>query len=293
LNYNQYNIDAWRFKIRIKKKSWKTHPNMEMLSLTDGEVGVLDTQVGKESLIIIPDGPNVIEHYFELVEKLGKFYRLVIFDLYGFGYSVHNGNYDYSFARTNLLIEELLVRLKVERPSLAFPCANGFYGLAFARSFPEKINHLFLIQTPSLEEMLKWADRIVPSYLKKPFFSQMLMPFVEKKFAHRWYDYALPKGADREPYQKIALKGLDGGGNFCLCSLTQGLLSQEGEQLELDSTIATTLIHGDIDFTHRGTDFDSIRAYSKSAEVIQFENCGHFPDLEKKKQFIQVVKDRV
>lgn len=290
---NQYNIDAWRFRMSFKKKNWKTHPNMEMVSLADGEVRVLDTKVGKETLVIIPDGPNVIEHYFELMGDLGKFYRLVIFDLYGFGYSVHNGKYDYSFGRTNLLMEELFKTLEIERPSLAFPCANGFYGLSFARAFPEKVKHLFLIQTPSLGEMLKWADRIVPGYLKKPFLSQMIMPFVEKKFAQTWYDYALPKGVDRKPYQKVALDGLHGGGNFCLCSLTQGLLSQENEQLELDSSVKTTLIHGDIDFTHKGTDFESIKAYSKGAEVITFENCGHFPDLEKKNQFIQVIKDRI
>ena len=147
---NQYNIDSLRFGMTLKKKKWQTHPNIEMVKLTNGKLRVLDTKEGNKSLLIIPDGPNIIEHYFEIVDKLRKEYRVIIFDLYGFGFSIHNGSYDYSFSKTNLMIDELLDLLKIKRINLIFPCANGFYGIAYAHSNPEKVNQLILLQTPSL-----------------------------------------------------------------------------------------------------------------------------------------------
>jgi len=267
---NQYRIDGLRFKLQFGKKLWKTHPNMEMVNTSIGQLRILDTKEGKESLIIIPDGPNIIEHYFGLINNLQKQYRIVLFDLYGFGFSTHQGTYDYSFQKTNELLLELLDYLNIQQANLVFPCANGFYG-----------------------EMNKWSKRIVPSFLKKPYLSQLLMPFMEKKFANKWYDYALPKGVDRKPYQKIAVEGVKNGGNFCLCSLTQGLANQENKNLEIDPSIPTTLIYGENDFTHKTTNFESIRKYHEKIDIIKFEQCGHFPDLEKQDQFVQIIKEKI
>lgn len=290
---NQYTIDALRFKLRLSKKIWKTHPDMEMVDMSNGKLRVLDTKEGKEVVVIIPDGPNIIEHYFELLEHLRKRYRVVIFDLYGFGFSTHDGDYDYSHKKTNELLLELFDYLDVQRPNLVFPCAGGFYGLSFAHHYPEQVRQLILLQTPSQSEMSKWSDRIVPGYLKRPYASQVIMPFVEKKFASTWYDYALPKDVDRAPYQKIAVEAIQNGGSFCLCSLTQGLATQVNDNLEVDASIPTTLIYGDIDFTHKHTDFESIRAYHKKVDIIRFENCGHFPDLERKEHFMQILEDKI
>ena len=174
-----------------------------------------------------------------------------------------------------------------------FPCAGGFYGLSFTQAFPEKVNQLILIQTPSLGEMKKWTQRIVPNYLKKPYLSQLLMPFVETKFADKWYDYALPKGIDRTAYKAIALKGIKTGGTYCLCSLTQGISADMDTDFRIDSAIPMTLVYGTKDFTHKGTDFESILQYHSKAKLIPFEACGHFPDLEQENRFVKLLKERI
>ena len=286
---NKYWIDSLRFKLRSGKKNWNTHPDMHLLEMSFGELRVLDTKQGKQSIIIIPDGPNVIEHHLGMVDKLKSKFRVIVLDLPGFGFSTHNGNYDYSYLKTNELLIELLDLIKVDRVNIVFPCANGFYGLAFTHAYPEKVGSLTLIQTPSSESMNKWASRTVPNYLKKPVIGQMLMPFMEKKFADKWYDYALPKGVDRQLYQSIALKCLNDGGNFCLCSLTQGLLSLDEDLLFIDSRIPSTLVYGARDFTHKHTDFSGIGKYNKKIELICFENSGHFPDLEEEDKFAKLL----
>lgn len=289
----QYKIDALRSGLRLKKRNWKTHPKIEMLTLTGGKVRVLDTKVGKQSLLIIPDSPNVIEHYFDVIKQLGASYRVIIFDLYGFGFSHHNGKYDYSFDATTLLINEVLDLLKVNRTNIIFPCSHGFYGIAFATSNPEKVNQLILMQTPSLAEMNNWSDRIVPSFLKKPVLSQLIMPFVEKKFVDKWYDYSLPRETDKQPYKKVALEALNNGATYCLCSLTQGISTQNDHKFMLDNALPTTLIYGSKDFTHKTTDFESIKKYHNKVDIIQFEDCGHFPHLENKNKFIHIIKEKI
>lgn len=290
---NQFKIDALRFKLSRKKKNWNTHPDMSMVPVSNGSLRVLDTKEGKQTLIIIPDGPNVIEHYFNIVAILRKNYRVVIFDLFGLGFSTHTGGYDYSFDKTNNLIDELTDLLKISRPNLVFPCANGFYGLAYARTNPDKVNQLILLQTPTLPEMEKWSANVIPSFLKKPYLSQVIMPFVEKKIAHKWYKYALPKETKKEPFRQPALESLCNGGSYCLCSLTQGLSSERGASLTIDPSIPTTLIYGDSDFTHRPTNFEKVRAYHSKIDIIRFENCGHFPDLEFPNQFIQIIREKI
>jgi len=289
----QFSIDALRFSLKGKSKKYATHSDIRMVKLSIGNIRILDTKEGKETILIIPDGPNIIEHYFSLIKKLKKSFRIILFDLPGFGFSTHNGSYDYSFKKTNQLILELLDLIQLPKVNLVFPCAGGFYGLSFTQAYPEKVNHLILIQTPSLGEMKKWTNRIVPNYLKKSYLSQMLMPFVENKFAERWYDYALPKGTDGSEYKAVALKGIKNGGTFCLCSLTQGLSVEMNTDLSIDTSIPLTLVHGTIDFTHKGTDFNSILEYHSKADVIAFEKCGHFPDLEQEDKFVQLLKEKL
>ena len=38
---------------------------------------------------------------------------------------------------------------------------------------------------------------------------------------------------------------------------------------------------------------ESIRAHIKDCEIFNFENCGHFPELENYKKFVKLVNERI
>lgn len=289
----RYHIDAIRFKRKTHQtKPWKNQ-DIGLLKTSLATIRIMDTKGDKTPILIIPDGPNLIEHHLDNIEKLRSDFRIICFDLPGFGFSFHQGQYDYSFEKTNQLIQEILIHLNLKKITLALACASGLYGLAFAQIYPEKVNHLILLQTPSLGEMEKWTKRIVPSFLKIPMVSQLLMPFVENKFAKVWYEYSLPKGIDRKPYQKIALDGIQQGACYCLCSLTQGLQKEitKKADLMLDGTVPLTLLYGNKDFSHKDTNFNSILEYHSEANLVEFDNCGHFPDLEFPKKYRTTLKE--
>lgn len=289
---NGFIVDATRLRMQ---KLWKGFPNnwdddIAMIDTDYGKIRVKDTKGNKPVIISVPDGPNVIEHHDELMTKLAKNYRVICFELPGFGYSYPSLSYDYSFDMTAKIIINVMDVLKVKRASLSFSCANGFYGITVAKMIPDRIEHLFLAQTPSMHQMKNWTKKNVPKPLRVPVVGQMANSFLEKKLAVKWYDYALPKNVDRSEYQQKAVDTIKNGGCFCLSSLVQGLTKEMNNPL-YGVEIPTTLVWGNKDYTHRFTDFDSIKVHIPNCNIVEFNNCGHFPDLENSTKYVSLINE--
>ena len=94
------------------------------------------------AIVLVPDGPFVVEHYDSLLVRLGRDYFTVCFDLPGFGFSLPRAGYDHSFGAALSVLEDVLDSLGLARVTLAFTCANGFYALAFASRRPERVARL-------------------------------------------------------------------------------------------------------------------------------------------------------
>lgn len=258
-----------------------------------GKIRVFDTKGNKPVVINVPDGPNVIEHQLALIQELSKKYRVICFEYPGMGFSYPNFNYDYSFKSGSNLLIQIMDLLGLENTTLLFSCSNGFYAIQAAIDHPNRFKHIFLSQTPSTEAMLKWTEKSIPSLLKLPIIGQLTNAVLAKKFASVWYKYALPKN---NPYQldyaQTAIDSIARGGCFCLSSLVQGLKKDGNAILNLTGT-PTTLIWGSMDFTHRKTQKESIKNHIRDCEIIEFQDCGHFPELENPKSYVQLIKERI
>ncbi|PCJ94440.1 MAG: alpha/beta hydrolase [Flavobacteriaceae bacterium] len=284
-------IDTYRFKLkRNQKKTWQD--GICLITTEFGKVRVFDTLGSKPVILNVPDGPNVIEHHLELITKLSKNYRVICFELPGIGFSYPNSNYDYSFPNASNLIINLMDILEIEKAALAFSCSNGFYAIKAAELFPNRITRLFLSQTPSLHAMNKWTKNAIPTLLKLPIIGQIANMFSEKKFAKIWYKYALPQHTDASKYKKEALHALNNGGCFCLSSLVQGLSKEINSTLKV-LEVPATLIWGNKDFTHKDTNKESIMEHLPNCEIIQFDTCGHFPELENTDRYVSLIHERM
>ncbi|CAM1340737.1 alpha/beta fold hydrolase [Tenacibaculum amylolyticum] len=275
----------------FKKNHHKWEPNFQLIQTDFGVVRVFDTKENKPVIINVPDGPNVIEHQLDLITSLSKNFRIVCFEFPGLGFSYPNAKFDYSFDIASKLIINILDVLKIDRAALAFSCSNGFYAIKAAQEFPDRIHRLFLSQTPSTHAMEEWTKHSIPGPLKVPIVGQLINAVSEKKFAKIWYHYALPKNTDGTLYQDTAIKTLKSGGCFCLSSLVQGLQREITQTLALEN-IPTTLIWGGKDFTHRNTDKNSILEHIPNCEIIEFADCGHFPELEQTEKYVKLLNER-
>ena len=288
-------FDSMLAAIRGKKRQEKSlrSESMKLLATQAGRLRVLDTGGYKHPLIIVPDGPCVIEHYTDLIALLSSDFRVICFDLPGFGFSYPALKYDFSVSQTSEVVIEVMDLLNLSYATLSFTCANGFIALCLAKSYPNRVSHLVLGQTPSFELMRQWNERIIPKALHIPYIGQALVAGFARKFSSRWFDIALPQSSKhKSQFVEYADQALKAGGCFCLASLVQGLKHTKDSEIS-EIAVPTLLIYGNRDCSHKHTNFASLRDHAPKAKIITFEGCGHFPDLERPKEYAQHIKQLV
>ena len=188
--------------------------NMNILDTDSGKIRVQDTGGSKPALVMVPDGPCVIEHFEILITELSSHFRVVCFDMPGFGFSYPEFSYDFGIDKSAKVVISVLDVLNIERATLSFSCVNGHVAIATAKSYPERVSRLVLAQTPSIDVMKnQWVDRNVPKPVKIPFVGQVINAAMSKTFASKWYEVALPKSSPyKESIVNHSLIALQSGG---------------------------------------------------------------------------------
>ncbi len=262
--------------------------NTRWLQTPAGTIRVFDSGGDKPCVVMAPDGPNVLEHYQGLFALLTPQVRVVCFDMPGFGFSAPSAAYDHSLEQGAAAILSVLDQLNIAKATLALSCANGFYAMRVAQRAPHRVASLLLSQTPSVEAMHRWTERVVPRPLTVPVLGQLVSRVFRQKMAVSWYRIALPKTTDGAPFQQTARHALRCGGCFSLAGVVQGLVRESVDATQGISTPCTVL-WGSQDRSHRLTDPLAILRDAPHAEVVRFDDCGHFPDLENPQRFVQTL----
>lgn len=258
-----------------------------MVDTRAGRIRVVDTGGKGPVLMMVPDGPNIIEHHAAVIELLRPHARVVCFDLPGFGYSKPPLNYRHRLQDGAAAVLAVMDALDIREAALHFSCANGLYAIAAAKLAPQRIRRLLLCQTPSMQSMRDWTQKNVPKPLQLPVVGQVLMRATRRRFASIWYGIALPDKSRFDEFLAPADHALTHGGCFCLAGVVQGLsVAQDGE---LEGVKAPTLlVWGDRDRSHRKTRAESLQDLLPHARVEHFADCGHFPDLEQPQRYAEL-----
>jgi pimeloyl-ACP methyl ester carboxylesterase len=283
-------LDAWLSAGAVRRARLAPCSSLPMhwVDTTQGAIRVFDSGGDKPCIVLSPDGPNVIEHYAAVIALLTPHYRVLCFDMPGFGFSAPGSAYDHSLQRGAKAMLELMDQLGVAKATLALSCANGFYAIRVAQMAPQRVERLVLSQTPSLAAMHRWTDRVVPKVLKLPLLGQLLSRVFRQKMASAWYRIALPKTTDGEPFQRVSRHALRCGGCFSLAGVVQGLLREPGDAAHLHG-VPCTVLWGTQDRSHKYTGPRTILHDVPHAHVVVLDHCGHFPDLEDPQRFVQAL----
>jgi pimeloyl-ACP methyl ester carboxylesterase len=251
-----------------------------------------DLGTSQPCVLIVPDGPNVIEHYDTLICLLEPHVRVVCFDMPGFGYSLPQASYTHALDQGAQAALGVMDALQIDTATLAFSCANGFYALRAAQMAPQRITRLVLSQTPSLTAMHGWTSRVVPWPLRVPVLGQLLGWLFKRKAAHSWYHIALPRNTDAAPYQEKTLNAFNSGACFCLAGVVQGLAREVPASLH-GVTTPCTLVWGALDHSHKHTQPQSFLDCAAQADLVRFDDCGHFPDIEQPERFAALLLQKI
>lgn len=294
-------VDSWltHFSARFSRTSAANREPgalvFQQVQTPVGKVRLYDSSpndLRKPCVVFVPDGPNIIEHHAALFELLTGRFRVVCFDMPGFGFSLPQTSYTHSLDQGAAAVLGVLAALNIPRACLAFSCANGFFALRAARLAPQSIAGLILTQTPALSAMTPWTKRVVIWPLRIPVVGQIFGWLTRQQLARGWYRLALPRNFNATQFQATAQVALRAGGCFCLSGLVQGLGREDGKSVS-GVAVPCTLVWGDLDHSHKYTDPTSLLADVPHAEIIRFADCGHFSDLEQPQRYAELLTERV
>lgn len=197
----------------------------------------------------------------------------------GFGGSFPSKTYDHSIENGVAAVLSVLDYYHLDKVIFNFTCVNGYYALAFASRFLNRVKAVVLGQTPSIQNMKAWVSRVIPKFLTVPALGQVVGFLFRKKFAKLWFKIALPKGTKCEPYEVVAEQNLSAGGCNCLASVVQAGLRIEPEHIGTIMCPVYTM-WGREDRSHKLSHPDSLLALVPGVQIEILESCGHFPNLE-------------
>jgi pimeloyl-ACP methyl ester carboxylesterase len=290
---NKFSLDNY-FLNRQARKILKRQPKLsEGYYFVDFGDFLLRYQVvgeGALTLVFTPDAPNTIEHYQNLNELLKPHFRVVIFEMPGFGFSYSkNSSYKFSLAENTDLTIRFLEKLGFQNYILAFPCVSGYVAWQVAAQRPDFIKAVINIQTPAWAEEVKWVKRLDPKgTMNRAYFGQVFLQLFKRKIAQGWYQVALPKNNYNPKFWEICKKTFEQGSVYCLASGFQGVFNGQTPDFEAIKQ-KSVIIWGLKDRSHRKTDKTLQNAHFEDFTSQDFAEAGHFPELEFPEKFVEVL----
>jgi pimeloyl-ACP methyl ester carboxylesterase len=276
---------ALRRKSRVRRAKEWGRPDIQFMDIRAASIRYRVVGERGPVLAICPDPPVLIEHYDELAQRLSGRFRLLLFELPGFGFSIPKIGLDLRAERVVFEVAEFLRRLEMGPYILSFPCVAGLTAVHLAHAFPELVRALVLVQTPDKANAIRWKHARDPGgILHTPVVGQVALNLLKRKRMRPWFSAALADASETERYATLCESAFDHGACFCLASAFQQYLTEAMPEFPAISQPALA-IWGGKDRSHRATDKSSTLGFAPNAELRLFEQAGHFPDLEDPDRF--------
>lgn len=291
-------LDSWLASLTSndeRKQRAVSAIGFRYVATSAGDIRVYDSGGEGPCILFVPDEPNVIEHYQQVVEQLSAQHRVVVFDMPGFGFSLPSSGYKHRLSQGADTVLAVMDALGIERGTLAFSCINGLYAYQAALQAPDRISGLFLSQTPAPKKFIGWGKNNVPKAFLIPVLGQVTGWVLRKRAARVWYGRALPHASSNEPvFRETAKQALDNGACFCLSSVCQGTTRDIlfGLRPQDDFKLPTVIVWGTKDRSHHQSATSSFQTLAPHAEIIRFEDCGHFPDVEQPQRYAALLSEK-
>lgn len=276
---------ALQRRARVRKAREWGRPDIQFMDIRAASIRYRIVGERGPVLAICPDPPVLIEHYDELAERLSGRFRVLLFELPGFGFSIPSIHLNLRADKVVLAVAEFLKRLGMGPYILSFPCVAGLTAVHLANDFPELVRALVLVQTPDKPNAIRWKHARDPrGILHTPIVGQVALNLLKRKRMRQWFSAALADESETERYATLCESAFDHGACFCLASAFQQYLTEAMPEFPAIRQPALA-IWGGRDRSHRVTDKSSSLRFAPGAELKLFEQAGHFPDLEDPERF--------
>ena len=174
----------WKNDIDIKElKNKYAYPSSRFISLDGMNVHYRDE--GKGEAILLIHGTGASLHTWEKwIDMLSPEYRVISFDLPGFGLTGPDPNHNYQISRYTAILDSLMVKLKVDSFHIAGNSLGGLVAWHYTTQFPQKILTLNLIDAAGLPQPGKKPPFIF-QLAKLPVLSTLLQKVTPKSIIEK------------------------------------------------------------------------------------------------------------
>ncbi|KVE41030.1 alpha/beta fold hydrolase [Burkholderia sp. BDU5] len=290
-------LDPLRLRFRASRISggWaaRSRPDVRFIDVPTATIRVRAAgprESGQPTIVLVCDPPSVIEHFDRLFSLVAPHARIVCFEPPGFGFSVPNRQFAFSFDDYRAAIEAMLASLNEGPYLLAFSCVWAHIALQIAAAQPALVDRLLLWQSPAWDEQVAWARHVdARNLLATPVVGQCACAFGARKIGAGWFRQAMAKDRYRE-FAPMLDTSFDHGAFCCLGSLWQRFYNAAPRAVQVEQP--TLLTWGAADRTHRHSDKWSIARHVPQAVLHPgFEQAGHSPELEDSDAFAALLLD--
>lgn len=283
---------------QIEKRGLASRPNMRIIETTKANVRVRAEFVkGRPAVIVLPDGPNIIEHHDPIFDELRGDLSVIGIEIPGLGFSFAKQPEALSFTGTLDALENVINQLDAGPLIITGSCSQAYVAIALAARFAVRTLGVIASQATDLaSEKMYVAAAVDPlGFLRTPMIGQMAWAKPanrERLSIDGWYRLAAGPSANVEAWQEIARWSLGCGSCFALGSMLQSWFGEEDIPIPVWHGPAAILF-GCSDKTHlaHGSDRKGLIQYIPQAIVHMLEDVGHFPELEARAEYVRTIRN--
>ncbi|MFA5940067.1 MAG: alpha/beta hydrolase [Sinimarinibacterium sp.] len=284
-------IAPWRRRRILGSAAARSRPDVRFMELPDCTIRYREAGTLGPCIVLCADPPVPLEVYDALIERLARDYRVIVFELPAFGFSLPRASLQLNLPAASATVERFLRQLDRGPYLLAFSCVPAYVALWIAARTPELVSGLVVIQAPHWSEELLWKARRDPrGILARPWLGQVLLKLLRRRRAGAWYRLAVGQRQFVAPFTAETEHAFAHGACFSLASAFQQFLVAEAPAIAPPSQPAL-VVWGGADRSHADTDKDSIRRHLPQARIVHFDSAGHFPELEAPDRFVDALRD--
>lgn len=254
-----------------------TYPESHFVEMDGMQVHCRVTGSGEETIVLLHGTSSSVHTWEGWTELLNPHFRVVSFDLPGFGLTGPFPHTDYSPERYLEFIVRVLDTLDVDTFHLAGNSFGGFLAWRFAVDFPDRVRSLVLLNSsgyPRGDQPTPLGFRLAMKEPLRPVFTAITPRSVVSRTVHEvYYDQGKVTDGLIDRYYALLLR--EGNRDALMYRIQQ--VKHETADAVANVQCPTLIIWGDHDRVVTPDDAPKFHRDISGSELIIYENMGHVP----------------
>lgn len=216
--------------------------------------------------------------------SLQKMFRIITFDLWGFGQSSPVNGQAISMVEYADELKLLLDELQIDKAIIGGESMGGYIALAFLNQYPDKTKGLILADTQSIADSIEAKEKRETTAID-------LLEHGTGNYINTFMVKALSPEADEETKNNLR-QILEKQSATAMASALRGMANRmDTSALLASSSLPILIITGEQDVLISPQQSNKMHELAQNSKLVTISNAGHLSNLEQPEQWNQAIID--